>query len=204
MNMREISQGVLQIKDNQIVVLIIGAILGVVGLILTIMNFSINDITESGVLISLFLLIVGVIMVLLWKNSTFIIDKNQQSILIKIKRVIKSKEKKYAITDAKQIVYSEEVFRDQNSRSRRNSMGAINIGGGSLRAKRTVSLLLNNGEIYTIKTRTQNYNPLFQDRLKLQAQQLADFLGVPFQSKTLGDAVKDLGQKIFGSNQANI
>ena len=208
MPLKEMSQGVLRSRQMNIFGLIAGIALAIFGAIAIITTLPNPDFSEPQIIVGIVFFIFGVILLLTWRSVTITLDKNQNTALIQTKRLTKKQEKKYAISDIKEIVYSEEIYRDTSSNTRRRGgvgVGGINVAGGSMRYRRRTEMLLANGEIYTILASQGRYNPLAQDRLKLEAKQIADFTGAKFTSRTLGDAIQGVTNKIFGTggNQTN-
>lgn len=204
------SQGVLRSRQMNIFGLIAGIALAIFGAIAIITTLPNPDFSEPQIIVGIVFFIFGAIVLFTWKSVTILLDKNQNTVLIQIKRLVKKQEKKYAMSDIKEIVHSEEIYRDTSSNSRRRGgvgvgVGGMSVGGGSMRYRRRTEMLLANGEIYTILTSQGRYNPLAQDRLKLEAKQIADFTGAKFTSRTLGDAIQHVSNKIFGTggNQTN-
>jgi hypothetical protein len=209
MSLKEIAQGVLISKQRNLFGLIGGIIATLIGAIAIITTLPSPDFSQPQIIVGIIFLVIGIIALLTWKSIIMTLDKNQNITTIQIKRLVKKQEKKYALNDIKEIVYSEQIYRDTSNNTRRSGtsigVGGINVGGGTLRYRRRTEMLLANGEIYTILTSQGRYNPLAQDRLKLEAKQIAEFTGAKFTSRTLGDALQNVTNKIFGTgnNQTN-
>ena len=197
MVLKEIQTGVLRSKQNNTIGLILGIILTIAGIIVIIMTIPTFDFSKIGSYIGIIITIIGTTILLTWKKITLIINKNENSINIEIKKITKKEQKKYAITDAKMIQYTESIYRERNTNTNKTRGIGINTVEGTMKVNKTVNLLLNNGEIYNIINYSGNYNP-FQNKTKTEAQQLADFIGIPLQSNSLGDTIKEIGTKIFG------
>lgn len=188
MNVKEIQPGVLVVGQSRIAMPIIGAILGIVGIILFISNMANFDASNGASWIGLVLLVIGALMIVFWKSKKTTLDKNQNKMTYELKSIFKKNQKQYDLNEIQEIGYQESIRRSTTSDGTKTTVTKI------------VKLTINNGETYDLLVTQGNYNP-FVNRTKERAQKIADFLGLPLKSLSVGDALNEIKNVITNNRR---
>jgi hypothetical protein len=202
MNIKEKQQGVFEIKQNGVISIIIGAILGVIGLIVLLASLFPPDFSQPGIYVGLILAGIGALLLFTAKTVITTINKNDNTLIYAVKKLNKKNERKLSISDVKEVIYSENLSITKNSSRNRGSsarIGGVGAGGGvQTNVQKTVLLALKTGETLIIYTKSTRYNPFF-NKTRDSAQRLAENLGVPLKSAGINDAIKSVGNALFGN-----
>ena len=212
MVVREKSPGVLEVKDNKKVFFFIGLFLVLAGLSVLFIDFLGVE-GDARWFLGGFIILVGSLLALLWRDTTVLLDQQQGAVTITTLSIRGRREKRCSFADVEAVEYVESIRQHEssvNSRSgARGSFSAMNNQGG-YNVERSVFLVLKNAERFLVLSSSSTRRSLasaamMDDRsllrpsTKSHAERIASFIGVPLRSSSLGDAVKDFGNKLLGS-----